>query len=63
MKLELHHFKTKVAQRIVALFFLCALLPSSALAVIAFGQVRHGLQLQRDSRLRQGVSAAAQGLI
>ncbi len=63
MKLELHHFKTKVAQRIVALFFLCALLPASTLAVIAYVQVRSELQSQRDSRLRQGISAATQGLV
>ncbi|GMR12051.1 MAG: hypothetical protein BMS9Abin29_0238 [Gemmatimonadota bacterium] len=62
MRFELHHFKTKVAQRIVLLFFLCALLPASTLAVIAYGQVRAELQEQRSDRLKTGLSAAVQGL-
>jgi len=62
MKFEIRSFKTKVAQRIVLLFLLCALLPASILAVIAYGQVRAELQLQRSNRLETGLSGAGQGL-
>ncbi len=63
MKFELHHFKTKVAQRMVVLFFLCALLPASALGVIGYVLVRAELQEQRSDRIKAGLSGAVQGLI
>ncbi len=62
MKVELRSFKTKVAQRIVLLFLLCALLPASALAVISYRQVQAELEEQRSNRLKTGLAAAGQGL-
>ncbi len=62
MKIEFHSFKTKVAQRIVLLFLLCALLPASIMAVMGYGQVKAELEEQRSNRLKTGLSAAVQGL-
>ena len=63
MKIEVHSFKTKVAQRIVFLFLLCALLPASTLGALGYWQVRSELQAQRSDRLDARLSGAVQGLI
>lgn len=63
MKFQFHSFKTKVAQRIVLLFLLCALLPASALAVISYRQVQAELEEQRSNRLKTGIRGAVQGLL
>ena len=63
MRFELGYFKTKVAQKIVLLFFVCALLPASTLAFIAYGQVERELRQQQRTRLSTGISAAAVVLI
>ncbi len=53
MKIETSFLRTKVARRVVALFFLCALLPSSILAVIAFRFVTDNLETAGRERLEE----------
>ena len=53
MKIEMSFLRTKVARRVVALFFLCALLPSSILAVIAFRFVTDNLETAGRERLEE----------
>lgn len=58
LKIEWSFLHSKVARRIFALFVLCALLPLSALAYIAYSQVTTQLQRQADQRLHQENKAA-----
>ena len=53
MNIDTSFLRTRVARRIVALFFLCALLPSSVLAVIAFGYVTSQLNTNGRERLEE----------
>lgn len=53
MKIETSFLRTKVARRVVALFFLCALLPSSILAVIAFRYISDNLETAGRERLEE----------
>ncbi len=53
MKIETSFLRTRVARRVVALFFLCALLPSSILAVIAFRFVTDNLETAGRERLEE----------
>ncbi len=53
MKIETSFLRTRVARRVVALFFLCALLPSSILAVIAFRYVTDNLETAGRERLEE----------
>ncbi|MFZ7110140.1 MAG: sensor histidine kinase [Desulfatiglandales bacterium] len=48
MKLELTAFRTKVARRMFLLFILCAVVPTSALAVVSYALVKR--QLNEQSR-------------
>jgi len=54
-------FQSRVARRIVGLFVLCALIPTSILGWIAYNQVTDQLVLQASARLRQ--ESKAQGMI
>ena len=47
------YLHSRVARRLFALFVLCALLPVSVLAAIAYFKVTHELQRQAYQRLRQ----------
>ena len=53
LTIERSFLYSKVARRIFILFVLCALLPLSALAYIAYSQVTTQLQRQADQRLHQ----------
>ena len=53
MNIETSFLRTRVARRIVVLFFLCALLPSSVLAVIAFSYVTSQLNANGRERLEE----------
>ena len=53
MKLDRRLLTSKLGQRIITLFFLCALLPIGAVAVISFTQVTSQLQDQIQVRLRE----------
>jgi len=53
-------FRSRVARRLLALFVLCALLPTLGLGAVAFGQVRQ--QLERESRDRLHGASKAVGL-
>ena len=53
MKLDRRLITSKLGQRIITLFFLCALLPIAAVAVISFTQVTGQLQEQSETRLRE----------
>ncbi len=53
MNIDTSFLRTRVARRIVALFFLCALLPSSVLAVVAFGYVTSQLNTNGRERLEE----------
>ncbi len=53
MKLGFEIFQSKVARRMLILFFLCALLPISFLAVIAFTQVTTQLNEESQTRMHQ----------
>ena len=52
------YLHSRVARRLFALFVLCALLPVSVLAGIAYFQVTHELQRQAYQRLRQASKTA-----
>ena len=54
-------FQSRVARRIVGLFVLCALIPTSILGWIAYSQVTDQLILQASARLRQ--ESKAQGMV
>ena len=62
MNFELEHFRTKFGQRIVGLFFLCALIPTTTLAVVSYVRVRAELRDQTQERLHQGTTDAAMGV-
>ena len=53
MNIDTSFLRTRVARRIVALFFLCALLPTSVLAVVAFGYVTSQLNAHGRERLEE----------
>jgi hypothetical protein len=53
MKFDRRLLTSKLGQRIITLFFLCALLPIGAVAVISFTQVTSQLQDQVQVRLRE----------
>jgi len=55
--------RSKVAHRLVLMFFLCALLPTGALAVLAFHQVSTELYEQSDRRLHRASKAGAMVLL
>jgi signal transduction histidine kinase len=59
MKFELKSFRTRVARRVFFLFVICALMPVSTLAVVAFIHVRGQLVTQSESRLREETKAVA----
>ncbi len=54
-------FQSRVARRIVGLFVLCALIPTSILGWVAYQQVTDQLILQASARLRQ--ESKAQGMV
>lgn len=53
MKPDSQFLSSKLGRRIVTLFFLCALLPIAALALLSFTQVTNEFNEQIQSRLRQ----------
>ncbi len=53
MKIEQTFLRSKVAQRIFFLFFACALIPISALAIISFVSVNSELRKQSKDRLHK----------
>ena len=53
MKIEKTFLRSKVAQRIFFLFFACALVPITALAIISFVSVNVALSKQTEDRLAQ----------
>ena len=53
MNIDTSFLRTRVARRIVALFFMCALLPTSVLAVVAFGYVTSQLNANGRERLEE----------
>lgn len=53
MKLETKSFGSKVARRIIFLFFICAVLPIAALALASFGEIADQLYKQSRNRLQQ----------
>ena len=54
---------TKVAQRVVALFVLCALLPVAAAMLLSYGSVREALVAQRTDALRGAAANFATALV
>lgn len=61
--MKLGFLRTRVARRIVLLFFLCALLPVGGLAVVSYLHVRGQLQEQSQERLQQVVKAAGMAVV
>ena len=53
MKIDTSFLRTRVARRIVGLFFLCALLPSTALAIVAFAYVTNQLESTGNERRKE----------
>ena len=53
MKLEFISFRTKVARRIFLLFIVCAMVPTTALAVVSFFHVKAQLNEQSRKLLSQ----------
>ena len=53
MKIDRRLLTSKLGQRIITLFFVCALLPIGAVAVVSFTQVTNQLQEQIQTRLRE----------
>ena len=60
---EVAFLRRKVARRILLLFVLCALLPVTGLAAIAFFQVTAQLSTQSSLRLRQASKATAMSIV
>lgn len=56
------YLRNKVARRIALLFILCALLPVSALGVIAYSHVTSNLSDQAHTRLRQASKATGMAI-
>lgn len=63
MSFDVQHFRTRLGRKIVGVFVLCALLPTSTLAVISYVRVRSELLGQSHQRLTQGATDAANGII
>lgn len=63
MKLEKTFLASRVAVRIFILFGLCALLPITALAFIAFSQVTSHLQAQTQERLHQSTKTLGMAVL
>jgi len=59
MKFDITFLRRKVARRILMLFFVCALLPITLLAIISFNHVTKQLRGQSQRRLQQASKAAA----
>ena len=53
MKVEVDFIRSRLARRILVLFFFCALLPSATVAVLAFREVGQQFDLQTERRLHQ----------
>jgi len=57
-RIEIGFLRSKLARRIFLLFILCALVPLSALAFLAFTQVKSELNSQADRRLHRASKSA-----
>ncbi len=57
------HFRTKLGKKIVALFFLSALIPTATLARLSYSRVRAELEIHTGARLNQGTTDAAMAII
>ena len=53
MKVQAAFLRSRLARRILVLFFFCALLPSATVAVLAFREVGEQFDLQNERRLHQ----------
>jgi putative nucleotidyltransferase with HDIG domain len=63
MSIDVEHFRTKLGKKIVALFFLSALLPTATLALLSYSRVQAELEIQTGERLNQGTTDAAMAII
>ena len=55
--------RTIVGRRILGLFFLCALIPTTLLAIVSYSQVTDQMDAHADASLRQGAKSAGLGLL
>ena len=62
MRIDTTIFRSKFAQRMFALFILCAALPMAALAILSFSQVTKQLSEQSWRRLRQASKSMGMGI-
>ena len=62
MSFELEHFRTKLGKKIVAVFFLSAVIPTATLALLSYARVRTELENQTHVRLHEGTTDAAMGV-
>ena len=63
MRLDFQHFRTKLGQRIVLLFVLCALLPTVGLSFFSYQRVRSELRDQSTAQMQVGTTDAQMGAL
>ena len=63
MSFQFEHFKTKIGQRIVGLFFLCALLPTATLSYVSYRRVRSELRNQTTELMELATTDAQMGAL
>ena len=63
MRFDFEHFRTKIGLRIVKLFLLCALLPTAALSVVSYLQVRSQVLFQSTELMESGATNAQMGAL
>ncbi len=63
MRLDFEHFRTKLGQRIVFLFVLCAGLPTATLSVVSYIRVKSELRATSSELMQLGTTDAQMGAL
>jgi len=63
MRFDFEHFRTKIGRRIVALFVLCAVVPTAALSVVSYSRARSVLLGQTTEMMELGETSAQVGAL
>ena len=63
MRFDLGHFRTKLGQRIVMLFVLCALLPTMALGFMSYREAVSVVDRNSSEQMELGTSDAEMGVL
>ena len=63
MRFDVQHFRTKIGRRIVALFVLCAVVPTAVLSVVSYSRARSVLRDQTTAMMELGTTNAQMGAL